>query len=344
MMKNLVLAACGITTMMSMLPIEEASARYRSRYRRGRDRGNNLARVKDEGFQSPIHKKYAGKLIFSKKRIARGPRSEKGFTNSFTLRDKIYVRPMLAESMGNSMRKIGVACYKMRRRITKVQIGNAPEKQWVWLEGKPTHKSNWNDWMTYSLDSDGKNPLNHGPTYWPKDKNLAKYRFGARLLTKLSAGTHKLTFHVIAECYGKTSDGYKTKRFTVAKSAITLKVTKKSLRRHLKRKGPFLVRSKNRGMHRMMMRVVRKKWRNEKVLGATSLAKKWRVYRHRYLRRRILRRSFFGGVVVRKRGAKRCRVFNLTFSQKSLNYRSRYGKTQLYVGSSHDIPCVNARR
>lgn len=92
-----------------------------------------------------------------------------------------------------------------------------------------------------------------------------------------------------------------------------------------------------------MKRVVRNKWRSETVLGATALDRKWVVYRHRYLRHRILRRSIPGGVVVRKKGAKRCRVFNLTFAQKSLNYRSRYGKTQLYVGSSVDFPCVNAR-
>jgi len=302
-----------------------------------------LPRVKDEGFTSPIHKRFAGKIIFSKKRIPRGPRSTAGFTTDFTLKDKIYLRPMLAESMGNTMRKNGVKCRQMRRRITKVQIGDAPLKQWVWLEGKPTHKNNWNDWMTYSLDSDGKKPLNHGPTYWPKHKNLAKYRFGARLLPKLTPGTHKLTFRVIAECYGRGPKAYETYRFTVAKTTITLEVTKKSLRRHWKRKGPFLQRSKNRRMHAMMKRVVRNKWRTEKVLGATALDRKWVVYHHRYLRHRILRRSIPGGVVVRKVGAKRCRVFSLSFTQKSINHRHRFGKTLLYVGSSTDFPCANAR-
>lgn len=329
MMKNLLLAACAVTTLAAM-PTPSASAQ-------------SLPRVRDEGFQSPIHKKFAGKIIFSKKRIPRGPRSEAGFTTSFTLADKIYLRPMLAESMGNTMRKNGVKCRQMRRRITKVQIDNAPPKQWVWLEGKPTHRSNWNDWMTYSLDSDGKRPLNHGPTYWPRDKRLAKYRFGAKFLPKLTPGTHRLTFHVIAECYGRGPDAYKTYRFGVAKTTITLKVTKKSLRRHWKRKGPFLQRSKNRGMHRMMKRVVAKSWRTEKVLAATALDRKWTVYHHRYLRHRILRRSIPAGVVVRKKGAKRCRVFSLSFTQKSLNGRYKYGKTLLYVGSSEDFPCANAR-
>lgn len=235
----------------------------------------------------------------------------------------------------------------MRKRIITVQIGDAPRKQWVWLESKPTHKNNFADWTTYSPDSNGKKPINGGPVYWPKDRYRAKYAFGAELLPKLSPGTHKLTFRVEAECYGRTDDGYKTVRHEVAKTDIQLKVTARSVKRHWRKKGPKLPRSpyrKNRRLRKKMMRTVAAKWKNEKVLGAVTLSRRWNIVRHRYIRRRVLRRVIQGAVVVKKKGAKTCRVFSLSFSQKSRNgRRSFHPQMTIGVGRHGDFPCANAR-
>lgn len=70
-------------------------------------RAKKLSPVKDEGILSPVHKAYKGKIIFSKKPIPRAPQNKKGFTTSFKLSEPIFMRPMLAESMENSMRKKG---------------------------------------------------------------------------------------------------------------------------------------------------------------------------------------------------------------------------------------------
>lgn len=327
-----------LASLLALLASPPAEARRYGRYGRGRT-------VQPEGFQSPIHRQSAGRVLFSKRPIPRGPRSRAGFTDRFTLRDPIYLRPMLATSMDDALRKQGVRCYKMRRRIAQVQIGQAPRKQWVGLEFKATHPTNFGEWMTYSLDSDGKHPLNGGPTYFPADRNRAKYRFGAELLPRLGPGAHKLTFHITAECYGRTDNGYKTRRVEVATGTITLTLTKRDLRRYFRTKGPFIQRSRhraNRRLRRRMMKTVARKWRNERVRGARILSPRWNVVRHRYLRR-TLRRWVDAAVVVQRRGATRCRVFTLGFTQRSLDGRRRFAPEMTFsVGSSYPFPCVNA--
>lgn len=301
---------------------------------------------REEGFQGAIHRASAGKILFSRRPIPRGPKSRAGFTHRFRLRDPIYLRPMLATSMENALRKAGVRCYKERRRIARVQVGDAPRKQWVALEVKPTHPRNFAEWMTFSLDSDGKHPLNSGPTYFPKDRFRARYRFGAELLPRLGPGTHRLTFRVFAECYGPTDDGYKTREVVVAKGTIQLQIKRGDVKRYQRAKGPFLRRShhrQNRSLRRRMMRTVAKRWRNETVLGATIMSRRWNVVRRRWSHRTV-RRWVEAAVVVRRRGATGCRVFPLSFSQRSVDGRHRFAREMTFaVGSAAPFPCVNAR-
>lgn len=301
--------------------------------------------VKDEGFTSPVHGAHAGEILFSKKPVPRAPTSDADFGTSFQLTDKIYLRPFLKRSLENDLRATGWQCYKDRIRGMKVQVGDAPEKEWVTIEWKGTHENNFDDWLSWSLASDGKRYLTEGKLVWTPKSGDYRWDFATEVVPLLKEGDNQLTFHVVGHCYAK-GDGYEMQDWTAASSTITLTVPKGGKEAYWKKVGPFLPKHALKGGKKLvapMKKTVAEEWPSEDVLAAVTTSEEWHVALNRY-HGKPEHRTVSAVVVVRKKGEERCRAFDLSFRQQYTGSGKKFHKAMsLLVGSSKDFPCVNAR-
>src|SRR5690606_26017352 len=64
----------------------------------------------DGGFESKLHEKYAGKIVFATKPIAMKEEDDSIFVKSVTLKDPLFMRFYGDGSPANVLRKKGVQC------------------------------------------------------------------------------------------------------------------------------------------------------------------------------------------------------------------------------------------
>jgi hypothetical protein len=303
-----------------------------------------LPPVKDEGPQGAVHQQHAGKIVFSRRKIDRAPKSAEAFTDRFTLKDPLYLRPMFARSMENALLAMGVKCWTGRRRFVRVQVDATPEKEWPWIETIFTEERSFREWTTFSLDQDGDKPLTHGPLSWPKDRATAKAMWATRVVPTLTPGEHTLVFRVTAECRGKGPEGLKEYRVDVATGTLKLTVGAADVAWYLRTKGPHIKAGGHPESARLraeIKRTVEAKWTTEDVLHVVVLSARWFVKTDRWTSKPI-ERNVEAGVVVRKKGATTCRLFSLAFFQKWAGGGWPKG-LDLYTGGMDEYPCALAR-
>ncbi|MFT7581583.1 MAG: hypothetical protein ACI9MR_003261 [Myxococcota bacterium] len=295
-----------------------------------------IAPVEAEGFKSPVGEQYAGKIVFSKKPINRGPKSDARFVSSFKLRkDKIFLRTFVSASAENQLRKTGWQCASNRRITTDVSVNGGPPTA---IDERKLETRDWGRYLTWSLEDDRTIHLTKGPLKYGA-KTDYRYDFAMTVVPQLKDGQeNSLVFSSRGSCEADAGDKREMKHWEMAVGTLTLTVGKRGRASFTKRVGPLLPKNAMRGgaaLAKRAMRAVAKKWPTEQVLAARVTSTEWDSSHSR--------RSIDAVVVVREKGAAECRIFDLSFHQKGV--RGRYQNAMTFsVGGDEAFPCVNAKR
>jgi len=121
--------------------------------------------VKDDGFTSEAHKKYAGKIVFSKSKITKDAQNEATFTNTFGMNDLIYGRIYLPASLRNiplyfdNNYDSPNTNYNGHFKIT-ISVNGKELKQYLENSSHDGSMSTWTTWQCFVKASDPDDGVN----------------------------------------------------------------------------------------------------------------------------------------------------------------------------------------
>jgi len=322
MIRNMLLGACAVGFLAPAVHAE------------------SLPLKKSEGFTSPIHKKHAGKILFSTKPVPRAPKTDADFTTTFTLgKDAMYARVFTKDSLDNLLRATGKTCYREERAELWVTVNGGDP---IELESTLMNKKPMYDWMSWSFGKSGKKHFTEKLSL--SGKTDYRHRFSSHVISTLKEGANTLVFTAQGECIAKGDS--KKSNWDAAKATITLNVPKGGVAKYYKKNGPHLPKHAFKGgkkLFKAMKKAVNAKWAQEDVLSIRTIAKDWYVKVER-LTRRPLARSMATMTVVRKKGAAKCRVFFLDYWQQAKGGK-KFDKAMTFsTGRSYDFPCSNVSK
>ncbi|MFB9090586.1 hypothetical protein [Flavobacterium paronense] len=155
------------------------------------------ADLPNDGITSPTHKKYMGKIVFSKKEAALewGKEIESDFTNKFTLGgpDPIYLRVYMNNSLSNYITRLSEKDRRSSKDITAAYSFK------LYLDGIPILYSRYGTRSAFSLEEKQTFTTFRSSFYkddgYSKGTNVFK-NFLSKTEDKLTPGDHKIKVEV----------------------------------------------------------------------------------------------------------------------------------------------------
>jgi len=185
-------------------------------------------------FDGPMAKKHAGKFIFSTKPIPLDAKTEDGFTTSFTLKDKIFMRFWGSDTPEN----LNTKCRRERRVSYKVSVNDGKTGYMgVVRVGKTV--------SALSPTGDAKRPLTTKTVFGDKVTQKT-HRFirewNGYVIPRLKEGENKVKMWATIDCgYGQKTDP------TIAEAEVKITVGKGDQAAYTKKFGPLLPKHQIKG-------------------------------------------------------------------------------------------------
>jgi hypothetical protein len=300
------------------------------------------SRIEPGPWAGPLHKKYAGKVVFSSRPIPMDGKDDRAVYRQYTLGDPLYIRYWSADSPHNLM----PSCDKPRI-ISRADVNgrgagkNLTELDSFALYDVDTDKLDERKMASLSneLELAFTTPTTLDPSSEEEAGRQAVRLFNAQFIPQLHDGANEIRVIVSLDCgYSTQSDpvlAEGTLNVTVKPGAVAAYLTKYGTRLA---SSPF---SGNRAVVRDIIVAMKKEsdWRDEKIVGAQVTAEDWTAI-HNEVTGRLVAKQIEAIIVARanKASAEECRLFHMSFRRDAAGGALyRFG-----TGDSEAFACSNA--
>ena len=299
----------------------------------------------DDGLVGDAHQQHVGKVVFAKSaKAVTTPESPDAYVTALALSDEIHVRAYQPHSIRNAFRSEGVKCVR----------DNAFRVWDVAIDGQPATDAGSKHFYMERAASEG--PLYRTSTSVRYDRALnakadaaekSLWRaFGDVVVPALTAGTHTITLTVSAVCDADRSPDYPRVQLKtpLAVGTFELEVSERALKKAAGELGTQLPKAamQDKKLEQRMREIVKAQWPNDELFQLAIVDKKWRV--ELFPETTIPHRRYLDAVITAKIPDGGCKMFRISFMQKSLDGIREWGETEWGgVGGNEDLSCGKAQ-